>query len=161
MSIATIIGLGIQRQREKTKPQGRATSGDVQAVGRTADSAMERVSAFIPSEIIGLYVAGLGIFSPETDTGKWQIFWICFALIPVIMVLNYLIQRKQSQGGLGLWPSLVLFGFAIVAFVAWTAALPSTPFLSIFPDATTIGGWAVIILAVIMYKVAELMGIVP
>ena len=55
----------------------------------------------------------------------------------------------------------MLLLFAPVAFVAWTAALPGTPFLSLTPRPTAIGGWAVIILALVMYKVADLKDVVP
>jgi hypothetical protein len=55
----------------------------------------------------------------------------------------------------------VLLIFAMVAFIAWAAALPGTPFLAFTARATAIGGWAVVILAIIMYKVADLLDVVP
>lgn len=161
MSIATMIGLGVRRQWEKTEPQAAAAAGGDETVTKTAESAMEKVSAFIPSEVIGIYIAGLGILSPTTDAGKWWIFGVSLALIPIVMLLNYLIQKKRADTPLGPRASFILFIFAVAAFVAWAAALPSTPFLSLSEYATNIGGWSVIILAAVMYKAAEFLDIVP
>lgn len=54
----------------------------------------------------------------------------------------------------------VLLFLALAAFVAWASALPGTPFLAFTPYATVIGGWLVLILAS-MYKVADLLDVVP
>jgi len=51
--------------------------------------------------------------------------------------------------------------FAAVAFIVWSMALPGTPFASLFPRATTIGGVAVIIVTSFMYKLADLLDLVP
>jgi amino acid transporter len=121
---------------------------------------MEKISAFIPSEVIGICVAGCGILSPQQDSEKWWIFAISMALIPIFMLLNFIGQRKKGNLTVSTRISLVLILFALVAFVAWAAALPGTPFLSLTPRATAIGGWAVVILALVMYKVADLLDVV-
>jgi hypothetical protein len=90
-----MINLGVKRQREKTEPRGRAASGD--GPTRSGSSAMHKITAFIPSEIIGIYVAGFGILSPETYRAKWWIFGICILLIPIIITLEYLLRKKQLQ----------------------------------------------------------------
>ena len=161
MSIATMVRLGAARQTASSQPSGSVVSGGSGQPTPTVQSAMEKVATFIPSEVIGLYVAGFGILSPEAESSKWWIFGICFALIPIIMLLNYAIQKKRSVQTPKLWISLVLFVFAAVAFVAWAAALPDTPFLTFSPQATEYGGYTVMILAVVMYKAAEVLGVVP
>jgi hypothetical protein len=174
MSIATMVALGIERGREaesaETAETAEAQTGHAHAdehfehapEGKKAvESAMEKISAFIPSEIIGIYVAGFGILSPESDAGKWWIFGVCFALIPVLIWLNYLGHKKRADATLTVKITIVLLVFAMIAFVAWAAALPGTPFLTFSARATAFGGWAVIILAVIMYRVADLLDIVP
>lgn len=160
MSIARMVALGIERQQQ-AKTGTRAAPGETDTTKKTIESAMEKISVFIPAEVIGIYVAGFGILSPETDTGKWWIFGVSLALIPLFMGLNYLGQRKHSDAKLSLWISFVLLMFAMVAFVAWAAALPGTPFLSFTPRATAIGGWAVVILAILMYRAADLLDVVP
>jgi hypothetical protein len=73
---------------------------------------------------------------------------------------NFIGQRKKGNLTVSTRISLMLILFALVAFVAWAAALPGTPFLSLTPRATAIGGWAVVILALVMYKVADLLDVV-
>ncbi|HVR56268.1 MAG TPA: hypothetical protein VMT72_05515, partial [Pseudolabrys sp.] len=95
MSIARMIALGNERQQQG-QTRTRATSARSEATKKTIDSAMEKVSAFIPSEVIGIYV-GFGILSPEREPDKWWIFGICLALIPLVFGLNYLLQKKRAD----------------------------------------------------------------
>jgi hypothetical protein len=163
MSIRTMVELGIERQQERTTPRATVVAGG--NWGKSLDSAMERIVAFVPSEVIGIYVVGLGILSPESNAGKWWIFVISLLLIPVFMLLNYLGKKKSASPSetvtLPKKTTAVLFFFALVAFTAWAAALPATPFLSINRHATAAGGWSVLILTGIMYKVADLLDAVP
>ena len=174
-----MVKLGVQRQEERGIVHGRPASGGQPEVVEESTvapdaspparrdqgpvgGALEKVTAFVPSEVIGFYVAGLGILTPATSEGKWWMFAICLVLIPVLMALTYLAQTRRAEAGtppFRLW--LILVAFAIVAFVAWTAALPATPFLDFTPRATVIAGVAVLILAVLMYRVADLLDIVP
>jgi amino acid transporter len=160
MSLARMVELGIERQQE-VEAQTRGVRRAPQPAKGAVGSAMERISAFIPSEVIGIYVAGFGILSPQQDSEKWWIFAISMALIPIFMLLNFIGQRKKRNLKVSARISLVLLLFALVAFIAWAAALPGTPFLSLTPRATAIGGWTVVILAVVMYQVADLLDVVP
>jgi hypothetical protein len=183
MSIATMMALSFERQQlqhpippeaaaaseaavTNEKTDGAALEGD-SVSKKTLDSAMEKITAFIPSEVIGSYVAVLGILSPQTDVGKWIIFGICLLLIPIFMLLGYLAKKKQAEKDqkTTLPPNTqhtgILLVLAAVAFVAWAMALPGTPFLSITAHATAIGGASVIILTTIMYKIADLFDLVP
>jgi len=45
--------------------------------------------------------------------------------------------------------------FAVVAFTAWAAALPDSPFLGISADANRIGGFAVVALCLVMHRLAK------
>ena len=137
MSIATMMALSIERQRQPIMATAAAASGgggtttqktrdlarpSDEAPQKTLDSAMEKITAFIPSEVIGSYVAVLGIISPETNLGKWVIFGICLLLIPVFMLLSYLTKKKQAKDGQSTSTSTrdtaILLVFAAVAFVA-------------------------------------------
>jgi hypothetical protein len=77
------------------------------------------------------------------------------------MLLNYFDQRKHNKPTPGPRIVVVLVILALVAFVAWAGAMPGTPFLVFTPYATEIGGWAAVILAVIMYKLAAIFDVVP
>jgi len=128
---------------------------------KSVESALEKITAFIPSEVIGLYVSGVAIFSPQEAQTKWGIFFICLALIPAFMSLDYMLRKKRQAPIANRKTNAVLFIFAGAAFTAWAAALPDTPFLSFSSRASQIGGWAVILLAAFMYKVAELLDVAP
>jgi hypothetical protein len=66
MSIARMMSLGGTRELEKTRPGAVAAAAE-EGKKTTVDTAIEKITAFIPSDVIGIYVAGLGIFSPQTD----------------------------------------------------------------------------------------------
>ena len=124
------------------------------------NSAMEKITTFIPSEVVGLYVASLGIIAPVTPEAKWWIFGICVVLVPIFLLFTYLIQKRKNQApGVRVLVILILFG--LFAFVAWASALPSTPFLQFTDKATEIGGAFVIGAALFLYRFAEALGIVP
>jgi amino acid transporter len=160
VSISTIVALGVERQLQR-KLSRRGGGDDIESGKRAVQSAMERVAAFIPSEVIGIYVAGFGILSPQTDAEKWVVFGISLALIPVLMGLNYVQQKKHTGADVDVRIMSILLIFAITAFIAWAAAMPGTPFLSVTPRATAVGGWAVVILAIVMHRVAELLDVIP
>jgi hypothetical protein len=172
MSIVTMMSVNIEHQQHPDEAIAAAAAGGDTAKEKgaapskkTLDSAMEKITAFIPSEVIGSYVALLGIISPQTERGKWVIFFICLLLIPVYMLFGYLSKQKKRNGEQSAPASkrdtAILFVLASVAFVSWAAALPGTPFLSISTHATVIGGACVIIITSLMYKVAELFDLVP
>jgi hypothetical protein len=164
MSISAMVDLGMRRQHEISSPR-QAVAPPSSSSGGTqseAQAALSRLTAFVPSEVVGLYIAGLGILTPTTFAAKWWIFGVCLLLIPIFLGLNYLIQRKQAgKESLTTSTWLILLAFAVVAFVAWSAAIPDTPFLYFSERATVIAGFVVLILAAVMYKAADLFGIVP
>jgi hypothetical protein len=134
------------------------------AAGQTAkevtDSAMQKVLTFVPAEIIGLYIAGVGVFAPKTDPGKWQIYGVCAGLILLLMVLDYFITRKKQQPVPNWWRFLILLVLAVVGFTTWAAALPNTPFLTVDDRVTLGAGFAAPILAIAMPRIAQLLDLV-
>ena len=160
MSIAAMTRLAAEREGQKTI--GTEAAADA---GKEVRTATEKIAAFIPSEAIGFYVAGFGIFSPGTQSGKWVLFFVSLGFLALVMSLNYLLEKKRAKSKSTPAPTmtqvLTLLAFAVVAFAAWAAAMPDTPFLTFGANATAVGGWAVIGLAVIMYKVAELVDVAP
>jgi hypothetical protein len=129
------------------------------------DSAMQKITAFIPSEVVGIYIAVFGILAPaETDNVmKWWIFGICAGLlIPFFIGIGYLAKKKKREPIPTVPVLLTLLVCALIAFAAWACALPDTPFQQVFGDsATRYGGGAVIVLAAVLYKIAELFDAVP
>ena len=160
MSIFTMYSLASQRTLERTTPTAMAAGGDGKQTS-TVESALEKITAFIPSEVIALYVSGLGIFGPQSPHAKWNIFWICFAFIPVFMFLSYLQNRKHGRPIPSTTVLLLLLFFAAVAFGVWAAAMPQTPFISLWKNAPQIAGFIVIPLSYVMSVIADLCDAVP
>ena len=166
MSIMRMIALAGARQAQRLQPSATTAATTPSGVPTTQtqvlDSAMDKVVAFIPSEVIGIYVSGMGVISPSSYNVKWAIFGVAIILIPIFMALSYLAARKSA---VIILPSIrmlgLLFLFALIAFIAWAAAMPATPFLMFSTNATQIGGFAVIVFAAIMYKIADLLDILP
>ena len=82
-------------------------------------------------------------------------------LIPVVMMLDFWDRRVHAKPTVTLKKLSLLLVFAAVAFTAWAAAMPDTPFLSILAKAQPVGGICVIVLALVMYKVASIFDLVP
>jgi hypothetical protein len=157
MSIGTMVSLAVQRRREAIE------FGDRMAAGTSAQqmTQLEKVAAFIPSDVVTIYVAGLGILTPSGAIARWVWFAIGLVLVPVFVAIGIALEKKKS----GIWPGwtagflLVIFG--LLSFTAWAASLPNTPFLLIAPNATQIAAVAVVFLAAFMFQVAQYFDIVP
>lgn len=116
--------------------------------------ALETVSSFIPTEVVTLYVAGLGIVTPSGQHEKWVMFGAGIALTLLFVALN-------ATGGKSHVPPhrvAVVFFFAAAAFAAWASALPSSPFDDLYRRASIWGGFAVIVLAGVLPVVAPRFG---
>lgn len=134
------------------------------ALGR--DVALTRVAEFIPSEVVGVYVALWALIDPRSAAGKWTVFGVGLALVPVVFVLTYMVgRRRAAAAGDGVPParsfrvSLPLLGFGIVAFVAWAAALPGNPFTEFGDQALKFGGGATLVLGLVLPMAAEALGL--
>jgi hypothetical protein len=155
MTVASMFRVVAERQATgENAPPAMPNARDV------TDSAMQKVLTFVPAEIIGLYIAGVGVFAPKTELGRWQIFGICVALIFLLMVLDYFLSRKNNKPVPNWWRFLVLLALAVVGFTTWAAALPDTPFLVVDARATLAAGFAAPILAIAMPRIAQLLDLV-
>ena len=126
----------------------------------TLQDASALVTAYIPSEAVGLYVSALAIFAPDTAAIRWAILGGTVALIPLLLVLT---GRTVDSGGTKrslTWKSLITLSIiGTVAFVAWAASLPGTPFLAVTSYANKCGAVAVLLLAAILPRLATLLGV--
>jgi hypothetical protein len=167
MSIAAATRQAYIREVEANAPELREA-----AKNPDVDSAIERVTQWVPTEAVGLYVAFLGLFSPSGSTGRWALFGVGIALTVTFLALNSALVKKRAvdswkkdgeQGqrppGIAAWRLAMLLAICVVAFVAWACALPATPFLDWWSDATVVGGAAVLLLAAALPKIAEIVGV--
>jgi hypothetical protein len=149
----------------------KEASPGFQAASATPEvaSALEKITTWIPTEVIAIYVGLLGIFTPTSSGGKWVIFAIAAALVPAFVILNAALISKRgkekwkAEGKQGDPPKFSwakaskLVALAAIAYVAWTFALPDSPWLDLTSKAPQIGGAAVLILSLFMSKVAEIL----
>jgi hypothetical protein len=153
----------MSKRHDEINPTARAAAGGPPASGSgspeaAVSTAMEKIAAFVPTEVIGLYVSGLGILAPTSDAGKWLLFCVCALMIPLIMWIGFRDNQQKNLPAPSARIALILFGLAVVAFVAWASALPSTPFISLVGErAHLYGGFAVIVLSILMPKIASLL----
>lgn len=127
-------------------------------------SALEQITAFIPSDALGIYIAGNSIIDPHSGAGKWAIFGVVGCLIPLFVWLTRISVGKQADvAGLDTWLGrrrgfwLSLFG--IVAYAAWVAAMPSSPFATIHEKAAQVGAWVAVILSCLLPLLAKRFGV--
>jgi hypothetical protein len=133
----------------------------------TVESGLEKLTQWIPSEVITIYIALLGIFAPDKAAGKWIVFAIGAGAVPAFVLLNAALVNKRGaaqwaeEHHAGSPPRLAhkriawLTLLAGVSYLVWTFALPATPFLDLTHQATRIGGALVVVVSVVMPKVAE------
>lgn len=119
-------------------------------------SAIEAIAAFIPAEVIGIYIAGTGILKPQETSSKWWIFAISGLLIPVFIGLGAA-EAQRAGRDISIYRTLVLLVFAATAFIVWASALPATPFEELSSHANQIGGWSAVILGLLMPRIAKLL----
>jgi len=164
MSIATMTRLAAPAALRPALDAAQPPVSDIQ------ETALEKITAFIPTEVIGIYVAGLGILSGTDETAPgdgtgvgWALFAFCLLVVPLLVAINVQLRNRASgtEGTVGPRKALLLCVFGAVAFIAWTAALPETPFVDLHAYANRIGAFAVVVLGVLMPGVAQLLGLVP
>lgn len=133
------------------------------------ESALEAITQWIPTEVVAIYVALLGIVAPSSSSGKWIIFAIGAVSVLVFVLLNAALVNKRGADAWtkeqkpGTAPKVagkrlfLLVVLAAVAYLVWTFALPDTPFLDLTDQATRIGGALVVVVSLAMPKVAEVL----
>jgi hypothetical protein len=164
VSIASAV-----REAFPADPTRRSLTFRAGSAAPDAKSALELITTWIPTEVVAVYVSLVGLFAPASDLGRWVLFGIGAALVPSFVfidgaLLNKRASQKWEERGNATGPpriSLRRLGLvtvlAIIAFVAWSMALPNTPFLTWFSDPTRYGGGAVVVLSLAMPKLSELL----
>ena len=107
--------------------------------GSGPNTALQTLTTYIPTEVLTLYVSAIAALGPLTinvgthdlQVGRWLPFWCFFAATPLIVWVAFASKIKAAGRELPLSPSkwpLWEMAAATIAFVAWTFALPATPF---------------------------------
>jgi len=136
----------------------KAAHGD--AAENQTTNALGAIVAYIPSEVTLLYVAGLAAISSDAASmaGQWFLFWVLLIVTPVVVYAGRLVTEGK---GLPLhpkrWPKVEMV-FAAIAFVAWAAALPESPFREIENYGQALSGYVVLAVTVALPVLAPVFG---
>jgi len=164
MSIAAATRKAYAVDAEAKSPQFRKASTEA-----GVETGLEKITQWIPSEVVTSYVALLGLFAPDDATLRWTLFGVGVLLVLVFVVVNAALVNKKGtekwkeDGKPGEPPKLArkrvfgLIAVGLVAYVVWACALPDTPFLDLTDQATRIGGGLVIVISLLMPKVTDLL----
>jgi hypothetical protein len=119
-------------------PRGRSplreTPGGGSAQSSTAADVIAQLVRYLPTELVAAYTTVVGVLPlPGGDpvcngefTARWVAVAVFLVLTPITLQTLYLVKRRAA-GNAG--PAVPWFehGAALVAFLAWSVALPLTP----------------------------------
>lgn len=147
MSISSMTDLAFAR-RTDVEPDGRgiqtldevaAEKGQKKEAATTATSALASIAAYLPSEIITIYVAVLATLGIAIDAGGDANQaaatpiepYLVFAVLTPLVVWGLYAAKAATAGkplprSLAAWPKWEMAA-ATLAFAVWAAALPSSP----------------------------------
>ncbi len=140
----------------QSPPVAGATLGDQK---NAVETALNVLFGYIPTEVITLYVTVISSIQSgeKPTTGEWNAF-VAFALAtPVVVWLVYGAKLKAAGKPLplsyGAWPVWEMLA-ATIAFVAWSFALPRSPFGAFDWYSAGLSGVIVLIVSTVLGLVA-------
>ena len=168
MSIAASArkAYAVEAATKKSEFRKAATDPDVQ-------SALEKLTQWIPSEAVTTYITLVGLLALSDSTGRWILFGVGVLVVVAFVAINTALVNKEGKEKwkeeerdgpapkLGRKRFVTLLVVAVVCFTIWALAIPATPFLSLTDQATRIGGGLVILTAAFMPKLSKLLGLQP
>lgn len=120
-------------------------------------AALQVISAYIPTEILALYIAVLAALRDSTSDRADPVsvesaFWVFLVMTPVAVwfVFAAKIRASNTTEALPLAPSawpVWEMSAATIAYVAWVVALPDSPFTGVTP---AIGGVVVLMTSTLL-----------
>jgi len=136
---------------------------DTQSTGSTA---LKAIAAYIPTEVIGLYLAALAAVRAGENTlgavasaAELTTFYVFIIGTPVFVWLVYAGKAKTGGAKLplspGQWPIWEMFASA-VSFSAWAYALPESPFTRFSWYTTALGTFVVLVASTVLGLLAPI-----
>jgi hypothetical protein len=115
----------------------RETPGGSTAQSSTAGDVIAQLVRYLPTELVAAYTTVVGVLPlPGGDpvcngefTGRWIALAVFLVLTPITLQTLYVVRRRAAGSRA---PTVPWFehGVALVAFLAWSLALPLTPITS-------------------------------
>jgi hypothetical protein len=95
-------------------PAGVGAAGAI-AGGGPHEDFIGRLVKYVPTEIVGLYLAASGVVPKDQTTWAWIVFGLCFVITPFYL---WFATRDPVKG-----PLLLQIALATVAFPVWVFAI--------------------------------------
>jgi polyferredoxin len=165
MSVATMARLVRQRQvREREAPalQSKGLDQEKEESNSTLTTALERLTAFVPTEVVAGWAAAVGMLTPQDAVSSWAIFGGALAFLVILVLLETGIRDKESQVKTDPRRKALLVLVALVAFSIWAFASPGSPAAAAWgTSATRYFGVVAIAVSAILFRVGQLLGLAP
>jgi hypothetical protein len=122
-----------------------------------AQASLEAIAAWIPSEALALYIAALGAFNPTTQTAGFVVLALGLGFVILFVAFSALDRKTRPP----MDKTIIVAGIGLVSFTVYAAALPSSPFEAVFPQASVVAAFVALVMASILPRVAGLLGVAP
>jgi hypothetical protein len=174
MSIQSLSTLAIARRDDmpsKAPGTAREVAQTLSATDANTDTtitaALRTVTAYIPTEVLTVYLAVVGALATTGTAGttlldpnmtRWVLFWLFVVLTPATVWLTYAAKVQAAGKPLPIlrhWPVWEISA-ATIAFVIWAFTLPGTPFSSLGWYTPSLGSVAILVGSLLMGLVGPL-----
>lgn len=153
-----------RRPNPETLPQLEEAVGGEPETTNAVTSALSAIATYIPSEILTLYVAVVAALTPTAGTSanvttQWSTLIIFTTLTPVVVWVLYAIKVSGAGKPLPVTPTnwpLWEMSSATIACLAWSFAMPQTPFNGQPWYSPPLAGIAVLVVSTALGLVAPL-----
>jgi uncharacterized BrkB/YihY/UPF0761 family membrane protein len=116
--------------------------------GGNVDKYTDRVIKYIPGDVVGAWIAVLGLVKSVSDVPKTAILWWCFAVAVIITAVWTLIQTHVPNER----PAIVQTLVSTFAFVVWVFGM-GDPFTSLNFYHPIYGSLAIILFTLISGRI--------
>jgi len=141
---------------ELTSPRRRQRPQAAPTAGLSTSEALAAVAGRIPVEAVGLFIAGINILGVGL-TGKIVIAVVC-GLVAVVLKMLGFAEGVSSYGEAVSFRRLPWLDavITIVAFIIWLGALPNSIFTNAPYYSPQLGGWVLLVGAVMLVIIDRL-----
>jgi hypothetical protein len=168
MSIVGMVDNKVALEKRKAQPDQDPESPPQGAIPGVQANVLNQLVAYIPTEIITLWVALIAILNdPSTDLGQdichadWSTHWILaavFAGLAAALTLGLAYRKFKDTDGVSFkWPVFQMVA-APLAFLAWAVALPEGPLRSACWYTEEAGAFIVTVATVALTTIGYILG---
>ena len=125
ISLASVRAL-----QEDAVAEGRARPGRIPDAADAQERIIGQLVAFIPAEPVALFIAVLAAVGTESGAWlRWTLLGVVAGLAPLWVEIHYL-QKARSKKARKKVPVFEMCA-GLVAFLAWSASVPESPWTEI------------------------------